>query len=115
MVAGFLYLRVIDLKKRKVGDTLTVSGFFEDTAYNLKIMYKGKENVSTKIGNILCYKLVPVMPDNKLFDGENSITCWISDDENRIPVKIQAKMFIGSTGIELVGFKGLRNQLKIIQ
>jgi hypothetical protein len=115
MVAGFLYLRVIDLKKHKAGDTLTVSGFFEDTAYNLKIMYKGKENVSTKIGNIPCYKLVPVMPDNKLFDGENSITCWISDDENRIPVKIQAKMFIGSTGIELVGFKGLRNQLKIAQ
>jgi hypothetical protein len=45
------------------------------------------------------------MPDNKLFDGENSITCWISDDGNHIPVKIQAKMFIGSTGIELGGLQ----------
>ncbi|HRG80458.1 MAG TPA: DUF3108 domain-containing protein, partial [Cyclobacteriaceae bacterium] len=115
MVAGFLYLWVIDLAKHKVGDTLAVSGFFEDTPYNMKIMYQGRENVSTKIGKVPCHKLVPVMPDNKLFDGENSITCWISADDNRIPIKIQAKMFIGSTGIELVGFKGLRNQLKIVQ
>jgi len=115
MVAGFLYLRVIDFSKYKKGDTLSISGFFEDTPYNMKIIYAGKDKVSTKIGKIPCHKLVPVMPDNKLFDGENSITCWLSDDENRIPIKIQAKMFIGSTGIELVNFKGLRNQLKILQ
>jgi hypothetical protein len=56
----------------------------------------------------------PIMPDNKLFDGENSITCWISDDGNKIPVKIQAKMFIGHTGLELISFRGLRNQIKIV-
>jgi len=115
MVAGFMYLRVIDFDKYRKGDTLAISGFFEDTPYNMKIIYAGKDNVSTKIGKIPCHKLVPVMPDNKLFDGENSITCWISNDGNKIPIKIQAKMFIGSTGIELVGFKGLRNQLKIVQ
>lgn len=114
MVGGFLYLRVIDFSKYKKGDTLAVSGFFEDTPYNLKIIYSGKEKVKTKIGVIPCLKLIPIMPDNKIFDGENSITCWMSDDGNRIPVKIQAKMFIGSTGIELIGFKGLRNQLRVI-
>jgi Protein of unknown function (DUF3108) len=115
MVGGFLYLRVIDFSKYKKGDTLAISGFFEDTPYNLKIIYSGKEKVETKVGIIPCHKLIPVMPDNKIFDGENSITCWISDDQNRIPVKIQAKMFIGSTGIELISFKGLRNQLKVLQ
>lgn len=114
MVAGFLYLRVIDFNKHKKGDTLAISGFFEDTAYHMKIIYAGKDKVNTKLGKIPCHKLVPVMPDNKLFDGENSVTCWISDDANRIPVKIQAKMFIGSTGIELVGIKGLRNQLRVL-
>lgn len=115
MVAGFLYMRVIDFNKHKKGDTVSISGFFEDTAYNLKIIYAGKDKVNTKLGKIPCHKLVPVMPDNKLFDGENSVTCWISDDGNRIPVKIQAKMFIGSTGIELTGIRGLRNQLRVLQ
>lgn len=115
LVSGFMLLRVIDFKRVSVGDTLQIDGFFEDSSYNLKIMYKGRENVKTKIGTIPCFKLVPIMPDNKLFDGENSITCWISDDKNKIPVKIQAKMFIGHTGIELESFRGLRNQLRIVR
>ena len=114
LVGGFLYLRVIEFSKLHKGDTITISGFFEDTSYNLKIIYDGKEVIDTRVGKIKCLKLVPIMPDNKLFDGENSITCWISDDMNKIPVKIQAKMFIGSTGIEMIGFRGLRNQLKVI-
>ncbi len=114
LVGGFLFLRVIDFSKYKKGDTLAISGFFEDTPYILNIIYGGKEKVDTKIGIIPCHKLIPIMPDNKLFDGENSITCWLSDDKNKIPVKIQAKMFIGSTGVELISFSGLRNQLKVL-
>lgn len=115
MVGGFLYLRVVDFSKYRKGDTLAISGFFEDTPYLFKIIYSGKDKVHTKVGVIPCHKLIPIMPDNKIFDGENSITCWISDDENRIPVKIQAKMFIGSTGVELTSFSGLRNQLRVLQ
>jgi hypothetical protein len=92
-----------------------VAGFFEDTSYILKILYDGKEKVHSHVGKIMCHKIIPIVPDNKLFNGENSVTAWFSDDGNRIPVKIQAKMFIGSTGLELISFKGLRNQIKIIQ
>lgn len=114
LVGGFLFLRVIEFEKYKQGDTLSISGFFEDTSYNLKILYDGREVIKTSFGKVPCYRLIPIMPDNKLFDGENSITCWISDDKNKIPVKIQAKMFIGSTGIELTSFSGLRNPFKIL-
>ncbi|MEI9921859.1 MAG: DUF3108 domain-containing protein [Bacteroidota bacterium] len=113
LVGGFMLLRQIDFARLHKGDTVTISGFFEDTSYYLKVMYKGKETIHTKMGKIPCNVMIPIMPDNKLFDGENSITCWISDDGNKIPVKIQAKMFIGHTGLELVSFRGLRNQIKI--
>jgi len=115
IVAGFMYLRVIDFNKYKKGDTLVISGFLEDTSYRLKIIYGGKEKISTKVGKILCHRLIPIVPDNKLFEGENSVTAWISADGNKIPIKIKAKMFIGSTGVELESFRGLRNQLKIIR
>lgn len=115
LVGGFIQMRFFDFKKIKVSDTVSISGFFEDTSYKLKIIYKGKETISTRIGKIPCHIMVPIMPDNKLFNGENSISVWISDDANKIPVKIQAKMFIGHTGLELVGFRGLRNQLKVVQ
>lgn len=114
LVGGFMLLRVIDFSKVVVGDTLTISGFLEDASYNLKVIYAGKEDVHTKVGKIKCLRLRPIMPKNSLFDGENSILCWISDDLNRIPVKVQAKMFIGSAGLELISFRGLRNQIRIV-
>jgi hypothetical protein len=115
VVTGFMYLRVIDFTRHKVKDTLMVSGFFEDKAYSFKIIYFGKEVLKTQIGKILCHKLVPIMPDNSLFRGENSVTAWISADKNQIPVKVDAKMFIGSAGTEIVSFRGLKNQVKILQ
>jgi Protein of unknown function (DUF3108) len=113
LVAGFIYLRVIDFGKYRKGDTVTISGFFEDKAYKMKILYEGKERIHTKLGKMKCHKLVPIVPDNKLFDGPNSITAWLSADRNQIPIKIQAKMFIGSAGLELEQFGGLRNPLEV--
>jgi len=115
IVAGFMYLRIIDFSKYKIKDTLTVSGFFEDKAYHFKIIYHGKETISTDLGKIPCYKLIPIMPDNQLFRGENSVTAWISADGNQVPIKVDAKMFIGHAGTELVSFRGLKNQFVVVR
>jgi hypothetical protein len=55
------------------------------------------------------------MPKNKIFDGENSVTAWFSDDQNRIPIKISAQMFIGSAGVELTSYSGLRNPVNVME
>jgi hypothetical protein len=113
MVAGFLYLRVMDFSKLQVNDTVVVTGFFEDEFYKMKIVYRGKDHIKTKVGKVRVLVFKPVMPKNQLFDGEESITAYFSDDKNRIPVKIDAQMFIGSAGVELTGYSGLRNPLNI--
>jgi hypothetical protein len=56
-----------------------------------------------------------MMPENKVFDGPNSITAYFSDDKNRIPVKIEAKMYVGSAGVELTGYSNLRNHPNIVK
>jgi len=114
LVAGFLFLRIIDFSKVAKGDTLVISGFLEDSSYDLKIIYQGKEVIETKLGKVPCLRLRPIVPKNSLFDGENSVLCWISDDLNKVPVKLQAKMFIGNTGLELIRFRGLRNSFKVV-
>jgi hypothetical protein len=115
MISGYLYLRNTNFSKIKVNDTIDVPGFFEDEFYNMKIVYRGKETIRTKIGKIRTIVLVPVMPDNKIFDGENSIKAWFSDDKNRIPVRIKAELFIGSGEMEIVSYSGLRNKLNLVK
>lgn len=115
MIGGFLYLRIMDLSDVHENDTVTIRGFFEDEFYALKIVYKGKTTLKTKVGNIRTLVFKPVMPKNKIFDGEDSITAYFSDDKNRIPVKVDAQMFIGSAGVELTDYSGLRNPLSLVE
>ncbi|MDH4091787.1 MAG: DUF3108 domain-containing protein [Cyclobacteriaceae bacterium] len=115
MIAGFLLLRNMDFSSIKIGDTVSVKGFFEDQFYNFKIVYAGKESIRVKAGRIRSIVFKPVMPKNKVFEGENSITAWFSDDKNRIPVKVNAAMFIGNAGVELIGYSGLRNPLNLVE
>lgn len=115
MLAGYLYMRTIDFKKMEKGDIFTIKAFFEDTFYELDVKYRGKDVINTPAGKFRAIKLAPIMPENELFDGEDSILAWISDDKNRIPLKVQAKMFIGSTGVELSDYNNLRNEVNIVE
>lgn len=105
LVGGYYYLRLLDFKKYHYGDTITVDTFFDDSSYHFKIIYRGKEKLDTEIGEINSIVLQPVMPKNKLFDGENSIRVWISDDINKVPLKAEAEMFIGSVEVEITEYK----------
>ncbi|MDH5379547.1 MAG: DUF3108 domain-containing protein [Cyclobacteriaceae bacterium] len=113
MIGGFFYFRTVDFTKMKKGDSFLMTGFYEDTFYDMKIIYAGKEKINTKMGTINTIKIIPVMPENSLFDGEDSIVAWLSDDANKIPVKVSAEMFIGSAGFEVTEVRNLRNKLNI--
>lgn len=109
MMSGFLYLRSLDFNNLERGDTISIKSFLDDTFYNFQIVVFGRENLETPAGTFKSIVFRPVMPDNSVFEGEDSILAWFSDDENKIPLKVEAKMFIGKAGIELTDYAGLRN------
>jgi hypothetical protein len=39
---------------------------------------------------------------------------WVSDDQNKIPIRIQADLRFGSIKADLDAFKGLKNPFEII-
>jgi hypothetical protein len=114
IVSGFYFLRTINFNKMKVGDTIKTAAFFEDKVYDFQIKFLGRGIVDTKFGEISAIKLSPIMPDNKLFEGGNSIRMWISDDKNKIPVKIEADMFVGAVEMDLKSYQGLRHPITFV-
>jgi len=108
MISGYYYLRTIDFNSKKPGDIIAMNAVYEDTVYDFKIKYLGKEVLKTKIGRVNTFALSPIMPDNKLFDGGDAITFWVSDDKNRVPLEVKAKMFIAAVRIELIEYSGLK-------
>jgi hypothetical protein len=48
IVSGFYFLRTIDFKKYKPGETINLVGFFDKEIYNVKLIFKKKEKIETK-------------------------------------------------------------------
>ena len=114
LVSGFYYLRTLNFDRMKVGDVVRVPGYFDGDNFMLDIVYKGREIVETKAGDVRAFKLVPRMPNNKLFRGENAISVYLSDDRNKIPVLFQAEMFVGTVKVDMVRYQGLRWKLNLV-
>jgi Protein of unknown function (DUF3108) len=114
LVSGFYYLRTLNYDQRKVGEVIKVQGFFDEDVFNMDVIYKGREVVETKAGTIRTIRLVPKMPSNKLFKGENAVSVYLSDDRNKVPVLIQAEMFVGAVKVDMYKYKGLRNRLNLV-
>ena len=78
------------------------------------MMFLGTENIKTKFGVIDCLKLKPYMDSGRVFRGNDGIKIWVSNDDNRIPIKVKADLRVGSITANLISFRGLANPFKII-
>ena len=57
---------------------------------------------------------MPATDRSRIFKGEGSITMWLTNDKNKIPIRIQADLLVGSIKADLEKFSGIANPLEII-
>jgi hypothetical protein len=108
VISGYYFLRTIDFTKFSIGQTVSSPMFFDEDLYNMKIKFAGKGIVHTKFGKMRVLKLNPILPKNDLFKGENAIRIWVSDDKNRVPLKIEIDFSFGTIDMEIKNYKGVK-------
>ena len=114
LVSGFYYLRTINFDHMHPGEVVRMPAYFDGSNFLLEVVYKGRETVETKAGTVRTFKLVPKMPANKIFKGENAISVYLSDDRNKIPVLFQAELFVGAVKVDMYQYRGLRSHLNLV-
>lgn len=115
LISSFYFLRNnIDVSSLKKGDTQHVNMFFDNENYDFKLKFLGRETIKTEVGKIRCLKFRPYVQADRVFKEEESLTVWVSDDDNRMPVKIKADILVGSIQADLEAFKGLKHPFKIV-
>jgi Protein of unknown function (DUF3108) len=108
VISGYYFLRTIDFSKLSVGQSISAPMFFDEDQFQMKIKYSGKGKINTKFGKIKVLKLNPILPKNELFKGENAIRIWVSDDRNRVPIKIEIDFSMGTIDMEVKNYKGVK-------
>jgi hypothetical protein len=111
IVSAFYLVRTVDFSKMKKGAKLHLQNFFKDKVYPLDVVYHGKERVSVSAGTFDCVIVEPLVKEGGLFKSDGNILIWLSNDSNRVPVKVKTKIVIGSIDAELSGYEGLAGKL----
>ncbi|WP_397363911.1 DUF3108 domain-containing protein [Olleya sp. R77988] len=115
MVSTFYYLRnKLDTETLKEGDEIKLDMFFDEENYGFKLKFLGKENLNTNFGKVETLMFRPYVMAGRVFKEEESLTLWVSNDKNKIPLRIKADLAVGSLRADLEAYKGLKHSFKII-
>lgn len=114
MLSVFYFLRnnysLDQIKKTK---DLSVDMFFDSENYEFKMKFLGLDTINTKFGKIKCIKLRQFVQSGRVFKEKESLTLWISADNNKIPIRIKADLVVGSIRVDLDAFSGLNHPFEI--
>jgi hypothetical protein len=107
--------RNLDFDRYKLNDKIPVKIVLDGKIHSLFVRYLGKEVVKTrKNQSFKCHKFSSFMVAGTAFKGGEDVTVWVTDDQNRMPVLVEAKVLIGSVKAYLDTFEGLKFPIKAI-
>lgn len=116
ILSAFYYLRNLPtIDKIKPGESIAIDMFFDDETTKFKLKFIGREDIRTKFGKVEAMIFRPLVQSGRIFKEQESVMVWISDDENKIPLRIQASLVVGSIKADLDAFKGLKYPFKVKQ
>jgi hypothetical protein len=115
MVSAYYYLRNnYEVDKIKIGESVNLNMFFDEENYVFQLKFLGYETLKTEFGKLKTLKFRPYVMAGRVFKEEESLTLWVTADKNKIPIKIQADLAVGSLRADLDAFKGLKHSFEII-
>ncbi len=109
LISAFYYARTLDFANAKPGTVFPINAYLDDEVFQMNIKYIGKEQINTKLGTFNCIKFRPLLLEGRVFKEEEDMTVWVSDDKNRIVIRAEAEILVGSLKMDLNGYSGLAN------
>jgi hypothetical protein len=114
MLSGFYFTRaLLNYQNVQIDSIVKLNVFMDEEIYPMQIKYEKNEVIKTKWGKINCMVFTPQLQDGRVFKDGEGMRIWISDDENKLMIKVETKIIVGTIKAELSSFKGLKNPLSI--
>lgn len=99
IISGFYYLRTQPLE---IGKTIYIGIFDSNKFFKAEINVLRKEKIAIpNMGEVGTVVVKPELKSEGLFQSKGDILIWLTDDEKRIPVKVETKVPVGNVVAEL--------------
>lgn len=97
-LSAVLAMRMLSLK-----DGLSVTWPVCDSGrvMNVRATVRGRERLSTRLGDLMAWRIQPVIVGDNGELGARGMTLWLSDDERKLPLSMEAEMPVGKVVLTL--------------
>jgi hypothetical protein len=101
-LSSLYYIRTRELTP---GSEILIDSHTDKKNYPLKVLVYRRETVDVPAGSFDCLVIEPVMRAGGIFKAKGRIWIWLTDDQFKIPVKMQTEVFfLGSITARLKKF-----------
>jgi len=112
ILSAFYYMRTYNYDGMRPGQKIYLKNFYKDSTYVLTVKYLGRQTIDVEAGTFRTILLQPIMKEGGLFKASGRIIVWLTDDEKKIPVQVNAEIPIGSITSELISYKGVNGPIR---
>ena len=105
------FARNIDFDKYKPNDLIPFDLFLDDEIHKMHVRYLGKETIKTRYGKFKTIKFKPMLLKGSLFEGGEKMTVWVTDDGNKLPVRIESPILVGNVKVDMMMYKNTKYPL----
>ncbi|MDE7074030.1 MAG: DUF3108 domain-containing protein [Odoribacter sp.] len=88
--------RELDFDSYRKGELIPIRILIDSKIYDLHIRYQGTDRVKVAGRKRECYVFSPLLVEGDVFKGGENMKVWVSRDEYRLPVMVEAKILVGS-------------------
>lgn len=111
LLSAVYNFRCIDYGNMQIGDKVFVDVFIDGAIYPIEVEYFGKENIETDLGTFRCVKFSPKLLKSNIFEGDEKLYVWSTDDDNRLPIYMETPLSVGYAKAYIASYEGLKHSM----
>lgn len=100
LISCLYYIR--SLPSIQLGSSVVLNLHHDKKNYRVEVRAEGIEKVQGLLGEVEAIRLLVIMPFQGLFLNEGNIRVWLTNDAQRVPLMMKAKIIIGSVVARLI-------------
>lgn len=88
--------RELDFDKYRKNEMIPVKILIDNKIYDLHVRYLGIDKLKIDKDQVDCYVFSPLLVEGEVFKGGENMKIWVSKDDYRLPLMVEAKILVGS-------------------
>lgn len=108
VISAFYYARArYDQRVLRVGDRIEMHSFIDRKPYKLEAKLLAREVIEVEGVKYRALKFDLLVEESGMITDGSEIQFWISDDDNKAPLRVRSELAVGALAADLIESRGL--------